>query len=153
MKIIENKIPPPVVALLLSVAMWLAARRGPFVSIESYARVVGIIGFGLLALITGALGARELRQARTTINPVRPDTASSLVTTGIYRYTRNPMYVSLAALLIAWAFWLSGSWAFLGPVLFLAFITRFQILPEERALQVKFGREYLDFRQRVRRWI
>jgi protein-S-isoprenylcysteine O-methyltransferase Ste14 len=63
------------------------------------------------------------------------------------------MYAALTALLIAWTIWLAAPWAALGPVAFVLFITRFQIVPEERALRAKFGRAYEDYAQRVRRWI
>jgi protein-S-isoprenylcysteine O-methyltransferase Ste14 len=94
-----------------------------------------------------------LHRAHTTVNPVHVDQASSIVTNGVYRLTRNPMYVGLALLLTAWAIWLAVPWAFAGPALFGLYIYRFQILPEERAMEAKFGAEYLAYKQRVRRWL
>ena len=90
---------------------------------------------------------------RTTISPVDIEAASTLVTGGVFRYTRNPMYVALTALLLAWTAWLAAPWAAFCPVAFALFITRFQIIPEERVLRAKFGRAYEDYAQRVRRWI
>jgi protein-S-isoprenylcysteine O-methyltransferase Ste14 len=81
------------------------------------------------------------------------EAASTLVTGGVFRYTRNPMYVALTALLLAWTAWLAAPWAAFCPVAFALFITRFQIIPEERVLRAKFGRAYEDYAQRVRRWI
>jgi len=86
-------------------------------------------------------------------SPLEPEAATSLVTGGIYRYTRNPMYVGFAALLLGWAVYLAVPWVLLGPVAFILFITRFQIIPEERALSSKFGRQYGEYQERVRRWL
>ena len=79
--------------------------------------------------------------------------ASSLVTTGVYRVTRNPMYVALTSLLCALAAWLNQPLAIAGPLLFALYLTRFQIIPEERVLTQKFGAAYDDYRRTVRRWL
>lgn len=76
-----------------------------------------------------------------------------MVTGGVYRLTRNPMYVGLTLLLTTWAVWLAVPWTFLGPVVFALFTHCFQILPEERVMSAKFGRAYEDYRRRVRRWL
>jgi protein-S-isoprenylcysteine O-methyltransferase Ste14 len=93
------------------------------------------------------------RRAGTTPDPVHVDRASTLVTTGVYAWTRNPMYVGLTLLLCAWACVLAAPWTAAGPPLFAAYITRFQILPEERALSERFGEAYAAYLRRVRRWI
>jgi protein-S-isoprenylcysteine O-methyltransferase Ste14 len=105
------------------------------------------------ALVFGLGGILTFRLARTTINPVQIDQASSVVTGGIYSITRNPMYVGLTAMLAAWAVWLAVPWTLIGPVFFAVFTHRFQILPEERVMSAKFGPAYDDYRKRVRRWI
>lgn len=89
----------------------------------------------------------------TTINPLSPRKSTALVTGGVYRFTRNPMYLGMACLLTAWAVWLAALLAFAGPVLFVLYITRFQIRPEERVLTELFGLPYTDYTQRVRRWL
>jgi protein-S-isoprenylcysteine O-methyltransferase Ste14 len=99
------------------------------------------------------LGVRAFRRARTTINPLNPEQASSVVTDGIYRHTRNPMYLGFAMMLVGWAIYLDVAWELLGPVAFVAFANRFQIVPEDRVLSLKFGRDYETYRQRVRRWV
>jgi protein-S-isoprenylcysteine O-methyltransferase Ste14 len=104
-------------------------------------------------VILAILGVWAFRQAKTTVNPVNPEKASSVVTGGVYSYTRNPMYVGLTALLVGWAIWLSAPWVFLGPVAFMLYLMRFQIIPEERIMSAKFGRDYDDYRNRVRRWL
>jgi protein-S-isoprenylcysteine O-methyltransferase Ste14 len=87
------------------------------------------------------------------VNPLHPEATSSLVITGIYRHTRNPMYVGFAAVLLGWAAYLAAPLALLGPLTFVLYITRFQIIPEERALHAKFGPEFAAYQARVRRWI
>jgi protein-S-isoprenylcysteine O-methyltransferase Ste14 len=104
-------------------------------------------------LTVAILGSWAFRKAKTTVSPINPEKASSVVTGGIYSYTRNPMYVGLTAVLVGWAVWLSVPWLFLGPVAFMLFVTRFQIVPEERVMSSKFGRDYDDYRKRVRRWL
>jgi protein-S-isoprenylcysteine O-methyltransferase Ste14 len=98
-------------------------------------------------------GVLAFRRARTTINPTQPQLTSSLVSSGIYTVTRNPMYVGLLLVLVAWAIVLSSAWALLGPVAYFFYIGRFQIAPEERALATLFGAEYAAYTSRVRRWL
>ncbi len=153
MNALENKIPPPVVGLLIGTAMWAAARPWAPAEGESSLRAAvswGLAGLGVLAV---ALGMVAFRRAKTTINPVNIEAASSVVTSGIYRYTRNPMYVGLTLALVGWALHLWLRFVLVGPVLFVLYITRFQIIPEERVLRSKFGEEYRKYQERVRRWI
>jgi protein-S-isoprenylcysteine O-methyltransferase Ste14 len=107
----------------------------------------------VIGLASGASGVMAFRRHRTTTNPIRIDAASSLVTGGVYRLTRNPMYLGLALLLSAWAAYLGTPWALLGPLGLVVFLTRFQIIPEERVMLGKFGAAYDAYRRRVRRWI
>ena len=99
------------------------------------------------------LGLAAFRTLRTTVNPLKPERASALVTVGIYRITRNPMNVGMSLLLLAWAVCLSALLPFAGPALFVLYLTRFQIQPEERALKALFGEEYTAYAARVRRWL
>jgi protein-S-isoprenylcysteine O-methyltransferase Ste14 len=92
-------------------------------------------------------------RARTTINPLKPGNASALVAGGIYRFTRNPMNLGLATLLLAWTIYLGNIAALAGVLLFILYMNRFQIAPEERALQARFGAEFDAYCARVRRWI
>ena len=112
------------------------------------AAVLAVVGvsFDLLGLLA-------FHRSRTTINPMNPSKSSALVTGGVYRVTRNPMYVGLALLLTAWAVHLSALWPFAGPVLFVIYMNRFQIGPEERVMRSKFGEEYAAYAARVRRWL
>ena len=153
MKALENKIPPPALMLIIAAAMWGAAKIQSPIAIESHLRTGLMLALGVVALVFGFGGIITFRVARTTINPVQIDRASRVVTGGIYRLSRNPMYVGLTALLAVWAVFLSVPVAGIGPIVFALFMHRFQILPEERVMAAKFGREYLDYKQRVRRWV
>jgi protein-S-isoprenylcysteine O-methyltransferase Ste14 len=150
---LEHRVPPPVVGLVAAAAMWLLSALPPALAAPAWLRqavaallLLAGLGFDLSGLIA-------FRRLRTTINPLRPASASALVTGGIYRFTRNPMYVGMALLLTAWAVHLSALWPFLGPVAFVLYIGRFQIAPEERALGALFGQAWSAYAARVRRWL
>lgn len=114
-----------------------------------------IIALLIIALGAGfALsGAKAFRSANTTINPLKPETSTTLVTTGIYQCSRNPMYVGFALFLLGLAVFLGAPAALLGVFGFVFYIDRFQILPEERALQELFGEDFTYYRTQVRRWL
>jgi protein-S-isoprenylcysteine O-methyltransferase Ste14 len=153
MTMLELKVPPPLAAALVAAAMWLLALIAPSVPAPEEARV----GAAALAALAGAAfdlaAVLAFRRARTTINPLRPHKSSALVTGGIYRLSRNPMYVGLLLFLVAWAAYLAAPLALLGPLAFIAYMSRFQIRPEERILAAIFGAQYEAYRSRVRRWL
>ena len=153
MNALELKVPPPMVALMTALGMWAVSRLTLAFELDAALRTAVAV---VIALIGGAFdvaGIAAFRRARTTLNPMKPEAASSLVTGGIYRVSRNPMYVGLLCLLVAWAAFLWAPWAILGPVLFVAYMNRFQIGPEERALMGAFGEEYARYKAAVRRWL
>ena len=150
---LELKIPPPIVAVAIGVLMWLIARLTPAFAIAIPASRVlagAIVALGVLISIAGV---RSFRKARTTLNPLSPKSATSLVDFGIYRFTRNPMYLGLLLVLIAVAFFLRNPLALLGAPAFVLYMNRFQIRPEEAALTTLFGEKYIEYQTRVRRWL
>jgi protein-S-isoprenylcysteine O-methyltransferase Ste14 len=153
MQSLELKIPPPVVAALLAVAMWGIAFIAPLVEVPTLLRVCVAIAIALAGGAFSLAGIMSFRRARTTVNPMKPEAASSLVSSGIYGVTRNPMYVGLLFVLVAWAAFLSSAWSLLGPLAFLLYISHFQIRPEEGVLSELFGAEYSAYKARVRRWL
>ena len=153
MKWLEAKIPPPVVAMVIGAAMWGVSRLAPLLQIPSAVRLWVAIAIFVVGIGFSAAGVIAFRRARTTVNPTKPDKASSLVSSGVYRITRNPMYVGLSCALVAWVVFLGSAWPLLGPVAFVLYIGRFQITPEERALEKLFGGAYADYCARVRRWL
>lgn len=153
MQSFELKIPPPVAFLLIDALMWLAARLTPLVTLDDSVRMGVTAAFTALGLGLGLGGVVGFSRAKTTPSPVKIEEASALVTGGVYRLSRNPMYLGLACLLLGSAVFLAAPWTLLGPVAFVAFITRFQIVPEERVLAAKFGRAYTEYCERIRRWV
>ena len=116
-------------------------------------RLAVSIALLVLGVAVSAAGVLSFRRARTTLNPTKPEEASSLVRTGIYRITRNPMYLGLVLVLVGWATFLSSAWALLGVASFVLYMSRFQIAPEERALSALFAGEYASYKASVRRWL
>jgi protein-S-isoprenylcysteine O-methyltransferase Ste14 len=147
------RLPPLVVAPLVALLMWLAARSVPSWSIAFPG--IEIVAWALLAsaMAVGMAGLAAFRNARTTVNPLQPDKASALVTNGIYRHTRNPMYLAVAMVLLAWGLLLGHAVAPFGLAIFVAWMNRCQIAPEERALTRLFGAEFERYRREVRRWL
>ncbi len=153
LRLLEHKIPPPILVILIGLVMWATSWLAPVIEVSRDLRL-GLAGiFGLLGFALLASGFLAFQKARTTIDPVRIEAASSMVTSGIFTYTRNPMYVGFTALLLAWSTYLAIPWTLLGPLFFVLFITRFQIIPEERVMSAKFGPAYDNYRKRVRRWL
>lgn len=107
----------------------------------------------VIALLLMAAAIMAFIRSRTTINPMRPSNASRLITSGVFRLTRNPIYLGDALALAAWAVWLGNFWVFWLVALFVAYIDRAQIAPEEAALRQTFGQAYTDYCARVRRWL
>jgi protein-S-isoprenylcysteine O-methyltransferase Ste14 len=150
---LERRIPPVAFCLLLALGMWAAARGIPGLALELPGRawLAALGAVGGAALIAPGVGA--FRRAGTTVNPLTPEASGVLVTAGIYAYTRNPMYLGMLLLLFAWAAWLAHAFALLLAALFVPYMNRFQIQPEERVLAARFGDDYAAYRRRVRRWI
>lgn len=148
------RIPPVVVVLLFALAMWMLAQEVPREPLlPGTARVTLATLLALAGLLVAGLGVREFRRARTTVNPLRPDEATAMVRSGVYRWSRNPMYLGMLVLLGAWSVWLGNVFNLaLLPVFVLA-MNRLQIAPEERALQQRFPEEFAEYRRRVRRWL
>jgi protein-S-isoprenylcysteine O-methyltransferase Ste14 len=151
---LELRIPPPLVALCLAALMWRLAPSLPAAAIGDTWRQVLAGLFCVAGIGTAVAGALAFRRARTTLDPLHPESSSAVVSQGVYRWTRNPMYLGMATVLLAWALALaSPALILVGPFVFVAYITRFQILPEERILAAKFGQAYLVYMQRTPRWL
>jgi protein-S-isoprenylcysteine O-methyltransferase Ste14 len=138
-----------VTALLMA---WSAG--GPAWHVPAGASGLSVVLLVLVGLSFDLAGLLAFRASRTTVNPMRPERASALVTRGVYRITRNPMYVGMAFLLLAWGVYLAHWPALLlGPAAYVLYLNRFQIAPEERVLLGLFGEEYRAYMSRVRRWL
>jgi protein-S-isoprenylcysteine O-methyltransferase Ste14 len=153
MNTLELKIPPPLVGIVTAIAMWFAKDFAPVFELPCSARIITAGSVLCLAGYFGIAGTIAFRQAKTTVNPLKPQNSSALVTSGVYRITRNPMYVSFTLILVAWMVYLSSITSVAGPLLYMLYITRFQIKPEERILQGIFGAAFTAYMQRTRRWL
>jgi protein-S-isoprenylcysteine O-methyltransferase Ste14 len=154
---LELLVPPPVVVLITAALMWTASFYVPAFDMppasSTAVRLPTALAIALAGIAFDLAGLVSFRRARTTVNPMRPSASSALVTSGVYRLTRNPMYFGLLLLLTAWAVFLSSPWLLAGPLAFVLYMNRFQIGPEERALSARFADSYTAYRRRVRRWI
>jgi protein-S-isoprenylcysteine O-methyltransferase Ste14 len=153
MQFLELKVPPPLVAIGIAVAMYLAGKQMPEPYFDFAARVAVAVMFAATGIAMNLAGVWAFRRHRTTVNPLQPGKATSLVTDGVFRRTRNPMYLGFLLILTGWAIWLSTVVSLAGLPLLVIYLTRFQILPEERVLRAKFGSELTDYEGHVRRWL
>jgi len=150
---IETRIPPPLVMLVCGLLAWCTTHHASNSPTHSAWLTIPAMVIGPTGLALNLLPKLQFKRAGTTVNPLTPGRASQLVTQGVYAYTRNPMYLGQACLLLSWCLWLQHALAPLSVVMFMAYITRFQILPEERMLAQKFPAEFALLCQRTRRWL
>ena len=147
----NNKVPPPLVTLFFACCIYFS--RDFFLTINTLALtllsyVLFLLGFGILFT-----AARSFKKHNTTINPIKIETASSLVVSGIFNYSRNPMYLGMALILLGLSLKFNLIGGLIFTTLFILFITNFQIKPEEKAMQKIFGEEFVNYKNKVRRWL
>jgi protein-S-isoprenylcysteine O-methyltransferase Ste14 len=146
-------VPPLAVTVLAGLGAWLSSRAFPALHLESAALLPLAVAFGLLGSGCSLLGVVSFRRARTTVNPMTPSDASALVVSGVYRFTRNPMYLGFLLLLLGELAWLGSPFAFIAAPALVAYLNRFQIAAEECALRERFGAEFVAYTTRVPRWL
>ena len=150
---LDTKIPPPLLGLMTALMMWLLTQLLPTLSLVSS----NLYRVGIVIMLAGVcldlVAFFQFRNKHTSINPLHPEKASTMVITGLYKYTRNPMYLGLLIVLTGWALFLGNLASFACLPIFMRVLTRFQILPEERILTEKFGAPYEEYLGKVRRWI
>ncbi|OBT13268.1 hypothetical protein A9264_14260 [Vibrio sp. UCD-FRSSP16_10] len=147
---LHNKVPPPIIML------FCAIMGGMFEQFSiSQQPIIWLLTLGLITISLGIafVSIRAFRQVKTSINPLLPAKTTVLITDGIFRYSRNPMYLSLLILLLSWACILTSWMALFMCLLFALYITYFQIKPEEKVLTDKFPEMYLQYSMTVRRWL
>ena len=141
-------VPPPVIFIGCALIMAYLP--------NSYRFEINVLAVYLIVSVSFAIAFFSLWQfykSKANINPIHLEKSNVFVVNGIYRFSRNPMYLSLAGLLLAWAIYLQSAVSFLGVFLFIYLITQWQIKPEEYWLEKKFGESYLAYKKKVRRWI
>ncbi|WP_282055156.1 methyltransferase family protein [Maribacter luteus] len=146
------KLPPVLVFVVFSTLMYILAMFLPFGGFEFFGRDFLIIFLGGLGLLLGLVSLIQFFVSKTTVDPRIPSKTSSLVTNGLYRYSRNPMYLALLMVLLAWGLWLGNAFNTLLAAGFVGYMNKFQIIPEEKALLAVFGKDFRHYCTQVRRW-
>jgi len=150
---LEHKVPPVAVTLIFIGLMWLTSTLAAASFLPEKLGMSCAALFAIAALAIGLAGVAAFRKANTTVNPLEPGNCSRLVESGIYRYSRNPMYLALLLALLGWGCFLNNPWSFIPVIAYILYIDRYQIKPEENALETAFGEEFQRYRQRVRKWL
>ena len=153
MQALELKIPPLAVGFIIGMLMWLAKRAVPAFGFEFAGRRVLAMSISVAGILIIAMGVASFRRANTTVNPMKPDTSSTLVVSGIYQKTRNPMYLGGAAVLVGAGLVLRSPAAFGVTILFLLLAHVFVLTYEEPTLESRFGESYRRYKASVNRWI
>ena len=148
----ELKIPPVFVFIAFGLLMYLLAEFLPIGHFDFFGRIYLSAGLVVFAILIGTIAVIQFYVAKTTINPTQPNRTKELLEKGIYVYTRNPMYLALLMLLLAWGIWLGNVFNTLLAAAYVTYMNRFQILPEERALTQIFGKRYKQYCLLARRW-
>ena len=152
MKILELKIHPPIVLVLCLGLVYILSHYLPILAIPSM--LSGLYWYiGITGVLVALAGIWEFRKAKTTINPTKPEKTSHLVSGGIYRITRNPMYLGMVCIITAAIFKFGNYFGFISLPCFMLYITQFQIKPEERIIESIFGEQYVAYKKKVRRWL
>ena len=148
------KIPPPIVALIGILLIFLSKDYTLILYLHPHLQNTLSLLFLIIGFVIIFLATKEFKKSETTVNPMKPETSTSLVTSGIFKYTRNPMYLGLTSILLASCFYFSSLLGIIVYVpLFILYITVFQIIPEEEMMKGLFNDEFLDYCAKVRRWI
>ena len=146
------KLPPAIVFILFAALMYLLASFLPVGYFDFYGRYLLVKILLAVAILIGTISLYQFFRAKTTVDPLTPSKAQKLVTKGLYNYSRNPMYLTLLLILLAWGLWLGNVFNTITAAAFVAYMNRFQIIPEEEALKEKFGKDYEKYLIKVRRW-
>lgn len=148
----ELKVPPVIVFTVFALAMYLLDLILPVGFFEFFGRELLAQVLVGIALVLGGLGLFPFFMEKTTVDPTKPEKASVLITNGIYKFSRNPMYFALLVLLLSFGLILGNAFNSLVAAGFVGYMNRFQIIPEERILLMKFGKPYKEYFTRTRRW-
>ena len=146
-----SKIPPPLVVLILVISTFFSSKKIDLIQIPFQSIIsIFILSIGILILLNPVL---KFKKSKTTINPIKFKKVNKLVTSGIYKYSRNPMYLGLLMIVISSSIFYLNIYSILTPLFFYLWINRFQIKREEVFLTEKFGEDYLSYKKKTRRWI
>ena len=145
------KIPPPLIVLILIISIFFSSKKIDLINIPFQLEIsFFILSLGILVFINPVL---KFIKSKTTINPIQFEETNRLVTSGIFKYSRNPMYLGMLMIIISTSIFYLNIYSILTPFLFILWINKFQIKREEVFLTKKFGKEYLSYKNKTRRWI
>ncbi len=153
MTVLELKLPPVLITVIFALLMWLVSLLTTKIPMSTGLRLTALLVMTAAGALVGLAGIVSFRKAGTTVNPLSPHTCSSLVVSGVFSISRNPMYLALFLVLVGWGLCLANLYSLVLAIGFVAYMSHFQIRPEERALEAAFGQEFLDYRRQVRRWL
>ncbi|WP_209399890.1 isoprenylcysteine carboxylmethyltransferase family protein [Pseudozobellia sp. WGM2] len=146
------KIPPVVIVLIFALIMFLLSEFLPFGYFDFFGRNYLILALLGSAFLLSVLALIHFFRSKTSIDPRNPTKTTKLVTNGLFAYSRNPMYLAMLMVLLAWGIWLGNAFNTLLAAAFVAYMNRFQIIPEEEVLLSIFGKEYKQYCVKTRRW-
>ena len=147
----NNRIPPPIVTFICGISIYFSKSFfNQFLNFSNNGISLFLLILGLFVFISAV---RSFREQKTTVNPLKPKQASSLVTSGIFRFSRNPMYLGMLIILLSISFKFNLLGGIIISLLFFIFITKFQIYPEEEAMNELFGDKFTQYSNTTRRWI
>lgn len=147
------KVHPPIQLIICASLMYSLAKYFPQYHFDFYFNLHLSTVLIIVAAIIGTLALLDFRKHKTTFHPHTPEKTSTVVDSGIYAYSRNPMYLALVLALFALAFYLQNVICFAVIPLFIWYITRYQIKPEEVILDKIFHTNYQVYKKKVRRWL
>lgn len=146
-----NKVPPPIITLAFALFIYFTTPFFPNVLFPFYGYIsVFLFSLGLIFLFSSVL---LFKKKSTTINPLQPDKASTLVTTGIFNFSRNPMYFGMLLVLVSISIKFNILGGVFGSIIFILYMNKFQIGPEEKAMEKLFSEQFLTYKKKTRRWI
>ena len=144
----------PVVQVLIAVLLMVGfSQLLPELTLNWPAHVLVARLLFMLSVFVGISAIISFKEHKTTVNPTKPEASSTVVSSGMFRFSRNPMYLAMLIALIALGYFLQHITSLPIIIFFMAYMTRFQIMPEEKALTKLFGQQYLDYQMKVRRWL
>ena len=145
------KIPPPILVLILASSNYFSSKKIDLIHLPNQDLIsILILLIGMLILINPIF---KFIKSKTTIDPIKFKKVNKLITSGIYKYSRNPMYLGLLMIVISTSIFYLNIFSITTPLFFYFWINRFQIKREEIFLTEKFGKEYLLYKAKTRRWI
>jgi len=146
----KTLIPPPIVTIVFLFVIFFTKDIFRF-SIE-LPTLLGYITI-VAGLIIIFVAAKQFKAANTTINPMKPETASILVSNGVFSYSRNPMYLGMLIIIIGFSIIHNPIAIIVFMPLWMLYMINFQIIPEEEAMKILFKEEFLNYAKKTRRWI